>query len=393
MFVGWFLAVVVIVGHFGLHLTIYNRLNASGLPRRRLKRIEMGFFATSLLIPLAVIGFYPDQLIALALGSLSFGDLPWPLAVYSVICIATVIVLGPPWLFWRPSIHREAVAVASEVEQVRVDQVLGMPLARTMKCRWGAKFPGNQIFDLAIEQKTLPIVGLPPELEQFRIAHLSDIHLTGHIAPDFVQHAINAATDWQPDLIALTGDIVDTESCIAWLEGCFSGAQARYGCHFVLGNHDLRVPDPGLVRSEMTAAGWNDLGGRDVVLPVEALRLRLVGNEAPWFPAAPLAEGEAAEDEFRVLLSHSPDQLNWARRRDIRLMLAGHTHGGQGRLPFIGPVLSPSWYGSRYASGTFHIAPTTLHVSRGLSAVHLLRLRCPPELALLTLTRAPETET
>lgn len=387
MFVGWFLAVVVIVGHFGLHLTIYNRLNATRLPRRRLKQIEMGFFATTFLIPLAVIGFYSEHLIALAYGSLSFRDLPWPLAVYSVICIATVVLYGPLWLLSRPALHSEAIDVVREVQHVRVDRELGKSLARTAKCRWEARFPANQIFDLAIERKTLPVVGLPPELEQFRIAHLSDIHLTGHIAPDFVRYAFDAAVDWQPDLIALTGDIVDKQECIAWLGSCFSSARARYGCHFVLGNHDLRVPDPGLVRSGMSAAGWNDLGSRETTLAVDGLRLRLIGNEAPWFPAAEIAEGEAAKDEFRLLLSHSPDQLNWARRRDVRLMLAGHTHGGQGRLPLIGPVLSPSWYGSRYASGTFYVAPTTLHVSRGLGAVHLLRLRCPPELALLTLTR------
>ncbi|WP_164101595.1 metallophosphoesterase [Candidatus Laterigemmans baculatus] len=386
--VGWFLALVAIVGHFGLHLTIYNRLNATGLPRRRLKRIEMGFFATTLLIPLAVVVFYSEHLLALAYGSLTLGDLPWPLAVYSAVCIATVAIFGPPWLLSRPPLHRESLDVAREVRQVRVDRELGMSLARTAKCRWEARFPANQIFDLAIEHKTLPVAGLPEELEQFRIAHLSDIHLTGHIAPDFVRYAVEVATAWQPDLFALTGDLVDKQPCLEWLGGCFSSARARHGCYFVLGNHDLRVPDPGAVRSGMVAAGWEDLGGRERVLSLDGLRLRLLGNEAPWFPAAELAEGPAATDEFRLLLSHSPDQLPWARRRDVRLMLAGHTHGGQGRLPWIGPVLSPSRFGSRYASGSFYIEPTTLHVSRGLSAVHLLRLRCPPELALLTLTRA-----
>lgn len=66
-------------------------------------------------------------------------------------------------------------------------------------------------------------------------------------------------------------------------------------------------------------------------------------------------------------------------------MLAGHTHGGQGRLPLAGPLLGPSFHGSRYASGDFYKDPTTMHVTRGISGVHLLRINCRPELSLLTL--------
>ena len=85
------------------------------------------------------------------------------------------------------------------------------------------------------------------------------------------------------------------------------------------------------------------------------------------------------------MLSHSPDQIRWARNHNIQLMLAGHTHGGQGRLPLLGPILSPSLYGSRFASGQFYHDPTTMHVTRGLGGTRLLRLNCPPELSLLTL--------
>ena len=68
-------------------------------------------------------------------------------------------------------------------------------------------------------------------------------------------------------------------------------------------------------------------------------------------------------------------------------MLAGHTHGGQIRIPFIGALISPSHYGFRYAGGVFFEPPTVLHVSRGLAGLHQLRFNCPPELPLLTLTR------
>lgn len=387
MIVGWLLAAVVVVGHFALHLTLYNRLNSTGLPRRRIKTLEIVLVATCALIPVVILWLYHDVLTALWHGSLLPADLPWPLALYSLACIATVFIYGPAWLLSRPFLHRDAIPVQRSVARVRVDRSVAGPLARTRKCRWHLCIPGNQIFDLAVEYKELPVVGLPPQLEGFRIAHVSDIHLTGHVAPNFVRYAIDTALRWQPDLFALTGDIVDKQRCVDWLVELFGNVEARYGCHFVLGNHDLRVSDPGQVRANMMAAGWNNLGGRELTINVDDLRVRLIGNEAPWFPPAPLAEGEGTDDEFRLLLSHSPDQLQWARRRDVRLMLAGHTHGGQGRLPWIGPVLSPSRYGSRYASGSFYVAPTTMHVSRGLSGVHLLRINCPPELALLTLRK------
>ena len=88
-----------------------------------------------------------------------------------------------------------------------------------------------------------------------------------------------------------------------------------------------------------------------------------------------------------MLLSHSPDQLSWARQNRVTLMLAGHTHGGQGRLPLAGPLLSPSVHGSRYASGDFYKPPTTMHVTRGICGKHLMRINCRPELSLITLRR------
>ena len=90
---------------------------------------------------------------------------------------------------------------------------------------------------------------------------------------------------------------------------------------------------------------------------------------------------------FRILLSHSPDQLPWAQASGFDLMLAGHNHGGQIRLPYFGALIAPSWYGCRYAGGLYCEPPTLLHVSRGLCGIHPIRLNCPPELALLTLIR------
>jgi predicted MPP superfamily phosphohydrolase len=88
---------------------------------------------------------------------------------------------------------------------------------------------------------------------------------------------------------------------------------------------------------------------------------------------------------LRVALVHSPDQFGWAQANDIDLVLAGHLHGGQVCLPLLGPIMSPSLQGVRYAAGVFKAGNTVMHVSRGAGSLTPLRFRCSPEIAVLTL--------
>jgi predicted MPP superfamily phosphohydrolase len=132
-----------------------------------------------------------------------------------------------------------------------------------------------------------------------------------------------------------------------------------------------------------------DLGGHRIELQINGCCVLLAGNELPWFaPAADMKNcppREADANELRIALSHSPDQFAWARHWEFDLLLAGHTHGGQCRLPIVGPIVAPSRHGVHYASGTFFESPTVMHVSRGISGTTPLRYNCPPELAKLTL--------
>lgn len=375
----------VTIGHFGLFVAFYNRLNALGIPRRTIKCIEWCFFAICLVIPALVYHFDGHAVAQWITYNGRLADVSLMARVYALVCLASMAYPGLPWLLYRPIFGLEWVRAETQTLVVDVaDQVDGS-LAKTVKCQVLACIPGNQIFDLAIERKTLPVPGLPKELDGLQIAHLSDIHLTGHVDRAFYAYAMEQANQWQPDLVFLTGDVVDKAACIAWLPDCFAHAQSTHGQFFILGNHDLRVPDPSAVRRTMQSIGWADLGGRLKVENVNGCAIRVIGNESPWFPAP---QDLACDPRvFSIACCHSPDQLPWARRLQIPLVLAGHTHGGQGRLPLAGPILSPSRFGSRYASGEFYVAPTTMHVTRGLSGAHLMRIHCRPELALLTLKR------
>lgn len=380
------------LGHFSLHLAIYNRVNALGWRRRTIKRVVKLFFISSLAIPiLFALAHWPIVAAAAggALGGADFNAVGPAWQAYAVICWLAIPVLGIPFLLWRPIFGLEAVAVQRTTAVHDVAALEPNPLPLTPSCRIASRIPLNQILELAVENIELPVNGLPPTLDGYKIAHLSDLHFTGHISPRMVSHVVRFANDWNPDLFALTGDIIDDARCIDWLDEALGHASAPDGCFFVLGNHDTRVPDPTDIRAAMQRAGWRDLGGRCIATSLRTTDCQLLGNEHPWFPAPATREVTQSAADFRLLLAHSPDQIGWARRHGVHLMLAGHTHGGQGRLPIVGPLLSPSFHGSRFASGHFYKPPTTLHVSRGLSGTHLLRINCRPELSLLTLRTTP----
>jgi uncharacterized protein len=392
--IAWLLIIAATCGHFALHLAIYNRLNATGLRRRTIKLTEKLFVLTCVLIPILIVTTVTPLTTPFMFTTEGLEELPWLVRSYGWISIASLFIFGIPWLLWRPIFGLESTIAPRRVRVVNVSTQFGTPLALTRKCHWEAKIPGNQIFELAIEEIELPVPGLPGTLDGLRIAHLSDLHFTGHISPKFTEYVIEQANQWQPEIYAITGDIIDKAHCLPWLQPTFSQAKSAFGNFFILGNHDTRVSDPSEVRRQMEASGWSDVGGQAIRTKIRDTVVEILGNESPWFgrPTTESLTALQAQDRVagnasppRFLFSHSPDQLGWARRHGVMLMLAGHTHGGQGRLPIVGPLLSPSWHGSRYASGDFWKKPTVMHVSRGLSGVHLLRINCRPELSLLTI--------
>jgi len=377
------LLLAFLVGHFGLWIAIYNRINAFDLPRRLTKPLMKLLLLLAVLFPLYL--FWCSGT-ALGLPSLCNGRDFFRGGVvefYFFFVLSSYLWLGIPWLSARPILGIGWLHLKIRTEVRDLAEELEIPLPLTRRCALFSKLPLNQIFDLAVEYIELPVRDLPDELDGYRIAHLSDIHLTGDVSPRYTSRVIELANQWNPELFALTGDLVDSEVCIDWLQDALGQAKAADGAYFILGNHDARMAGTQPIRDKMVQAGWFDLGGKKVAARLRQHLVTLVGNEAPWLKKPPQLQSD--DPLFRLMLSHSPDQIAWARSNGVQLMLAGHTHGGQGRLPLAGPILSPSRYGSRYASGQFDRNPTTLHVTRGLSGTRLMRINCRPELSLLTL--------
>jgi predicted MPP superfamily phosphohydrolase len=311
---------------------------------------------------------------------------------YFVPCIALFALVAALWVSRRITYRPPAAILSTHRERVDICSALGcVPLSGRFAsfCR---RLPCNQIFSLRIEQHEMQFARLPAALDGISIVHLSDLHFTGRITKEYFQEVVRRVNDLNPDLVAVTGDLVDHAPYINWLPDTLGRLRATAGVFCVFGNHDPRTGDLDRLRRTLADSGLKYLGGRWQTVDLREESLLLAGNELPWIgPAADMracvaaAVGRERDRPFRILLSHSPDQFAWAQRWDFDLMLAGHTHGGQFCLPLVGPVLSPSWHGVLYAGGTFAAGPTLMHVSRGTCSELPLRWNCPPEISKIIL--------
>ncbi|RMF38757.1 MAG: metallophosphoesterase [Planctomycetota bacterium] len=393
------------IGNCGFWLFCVNRVNATGLSRHLIKRLEKLFISLCFLLPALILWTDGPQL-----WQWLPTDRWWPSStrlfdLYAPWYLASFAVLGAAWLESRWWLIPPPHLRRTGKRRVHVHRQISGGSFASVDARWLARIPGNQIGWVEVTNKQLRIPRHVPDAEGLKIGHLSDLHFTGQLSPAHYQRVFAELQTAAPDLIVLTGDIIDYPQCLPWIEPLLGELHAPLGCAFVLGNHDRRLPDIAPLLAAMRNLGWIDLG-RDTFgtrLHRGQLAIELVGTEAPWFQRGAV-ENQAYESrppgpaELRIAVSHSPDQWRWARRHHCDLMLAGHTHGGQIRLPGIGPLVAPSWYGSKYASGVFFRPPTLMHVSRGVAGIHPLRFRCYPEVSILTLTNlvvtknvAPET--
>ncbi len=394
----WVTSLVVLMGNCGFWLFCFNRLNAKGFERQLTKRLEKLVIFVCFAAPCLIVVVDAEPLRQWLWHSNHWWpSRTWLAAPWGIFCLSSAALLFPLWLesrrwIWPPSqlldLHAKRYHVAQHISQRSTGNWQTGLLDR---------IPGNQITQLEVNRKHLQLGRSLPGIDGLRIAHLSDLHFTGQLSLAHYHFVIKRVLELDADLIVITGDIIDCAQCLEWIEPLLGQLQARLGCSYLLGNHDQRLAHVSDVTSRLDSLGHFDLGTADQYLETpQGGRIFMTGNERPWFERHAAQTGNAAIAEtipvesipvgtLRLGLSHSPDNIDWARRQQLDLLLAGHTHGGQVRLPGIGPLVAPSRYGSRFASGVFYREPVLMHVSRGLSGTHPLRLRCMPEVSLLTL--------
>lgn len=244
--------------------------------------------------------------------------------------------------------------------------------------------------DLRVREFQIPIANLPPDLEGFTIAHVSDLHSGIFVGPERLKTITDMTNDLNADFIAITGDIINHE--MAEFPAALAAIQrmrSRYGMLLCEGNHDT-IPGAGLVARECRKNGLPFLFDSSQTLNVGGSRLVFGGvswlrfyemKDRPGIVGDLFPRRE--ENDVRILLAHHPDLFDIAQEAD--LVLSGHTHGGQimfGKDVGLGRVRF------KYCSGLYQRDTTTMIVSNGCGDWFPCRIGAPAEIGLLRLTKA-----
>lgn len=244
------------------------------------------------------------------------------------------------------------------------------------------------------------IKDLPKSFDGYRIVQVSDLHNNVYgMGQSYLLAKIREA---RPDAIVVTGDLIDrntknVDNAMLFINGAVEIAPVFY----VTGNHEASV---GKQYKElvlrMNEAGVTFLDNDAVTVISEEDVITLAGVRDPAFdwskPDAKIVDdeikkalAEVSDTQVTVLLSHRPELIKTYSENGIDLVLTGHAHGGQIRLPFIGPIYSPSQgLFPKYTSGLYEEGGTKMYVSRGIgNGIAPLRFNDGPELAVIVLTK------
>jgi predicted MPP superfamily phosphohydrolase len=381
------LLILAALGHVIFWAAAVNRIHGVGIDRRGIDAVTAACGLAMALIPLPILlVLWQRYRGEPTFGGAVFWNMAWTYVCFCAL-FAVVAAVKRVWLVSHPERRGALAANHTQRKPFALDRASQADVPRLAAAI--SRLPLNEVFDLHLHEKRLVIPRMPAGAE-LRIAHVSDFHMSGRIPKEYFEHAVEEANRLEADLIAVTGDLVDNYRCVDWLPDTIGRLRAPAGVYFVRGNHDRRIRQQPLLEM-IERLGVIHLNGAWRQRTIRDVPIVLAGNEIPWFrPAPDLADApprDASGLPLRFLLAHGPDQFTWAQQNDFDLVLAGHNHGGQVRLPLLGAILAPSLSGTRYAGGVFRRGNTLMHVSRGTGSHTPLRWNCPPEVALLTLSQ------
>lgn len=235
-----------------------------------------------------------------------------------------------------------------------------------------------------LAETSLSPPGWPAELDPLRVLLVSDIHCGIFLKPEPLTKIIGLLMDLQPDLVAISGDIVTGHSSEVsrFLDALAPLSQAPLGAWYCYGNHDYFGGDPEEIRKNLNTIGITTLKNDSVLVAHGAGRFVLGGIDDRILGKPDWEKMLALHGTPHLLLAHNPDFFYEAEAHGVPLTLSGHTHGGQIRLPYSRPILRQSRF--CLDEGNFVFRSSLLVVSRGLGSVGIpWRWGSDPEAVLI----------
>lgn len=251
---------------------------------------------------------------------------------------------------------------------------------------------------LELNAYTISSSKLPDSFDGYRIAHVSDLHNT-EIGKGNAK-LLAMLREAEPDIIAITGDLIDSrntdiEVALAFAEKAMQIAP----CYYVTGNHEARVSEYDGLKSSLENIGVVVLDDEQMEITISGESISILGVDDPSFNTdylfgdaaavigAKLSELAVEDDGFTVLLSHRPELFDTYVDSGMNLVLSGHAHGGQFRLPFVGGLVAPNQgLFPKYDTGLYAEGDTNMVVSRGIgNSILPFRFNNRPEVILIEL--------
>lgn len=251
---------------------------------------------------------------------------------------------------------------------------------------------------LELNRYTVSSNRLPEAFDGYRIAHVSDLHNTEMGKEN--EKLLTMLREAEPDMIAITGDLIDCRRTDMEIALQFTAAAMEIApCYFVAGNHEARISGYDELKERLTEQGVIVLDDKRIELERSGEKIVLLGVNDPAFPTKHLyGDTETVmkkklnsllteEKAFTILLSHRPELFECYANSNIDLVLSGHAHGGQFRLPFVGGVMVPNQgFFPKYDAGLFTEGMTKMFVSRGVgNSAFPFRINNRPEVILIEL--------
>lgn len=251
----------------------------------------------------------------------------------------------------------------------------------------------------ALERNTYTIRSpeLPDVFDGCRIAQVSDLHNAEF--GDRNQRLLEMLREAEPDMIAITGDLIDSRKTNIAVALAFAEEAVKIApCYYVSGNHEARVSEYQDLKTSLEAAGVTVLDDARVEIEISGKSITIIGVNDPSFHADYLTSDAAVMDRklselsseaagFTILLSHRPELFDTYADHNMNLVLSGHAHGGQFRLPLIGGLIAPNQgLFPKYDAGLYSDGSTNMIVSRGLgNSIIPFRFNNRPEVVLIEL--------